>query len=169
MSGAFIYLRKRERTSRGRGRSRSRLPTEQGPRCRAPIPGPCGSGHDLSHRQMLNWWCHPGVPKKDVFILERKKGGEGAEGERILKETPYWARSPTRGSIPGLWDHDLSQNPLGHPGTPIPMNPKPLERCSASLREREMKIKMAVRVFPHLKDWQVIKKFNNALFEDINE
>lgn len=38
--------------------------------------------------------------------------GRGAEeeGEKENPQTPYWAQSPTWGSIPGLRDHDLNQN-----------------------------------------------------------
>ena len=36
------------------------------------------------------------------------------------KQAPHWGGSPMRGSIPGPWDHDLSQrqmhNRLSHPG-----------------------------------------------------
>ena len=45
--------------------------------------------------------------------------GSGRESE---KQTPYRARSLMWDSIPGHWDHDLSQrqtfNQLSHPGTP---------------------------------------------------
>lgn len=38
------------------------------------------------------------------------------------KETPHCAGSPMRGSVPGPWDHDLSQRQMliqvSHPGPP---------------------------------------------------
>ena len=49
-----------------------------------------------------------------VEAVAEEGGGE--------KQTPCWAESPTQGSIPGPWDHDLSWrqtlNGLSHPGTP---------------------------------------------------
>ena len=66
-----------------------------------------------------------------IYLRERKRtwvreGAEG-EGERILKLTPPlpWAWILTWGSIPGPWDHGLSQNqesdaqPTEPPGTPV--------------------------------------------------
>lgn len=40
-----------------------------------------------------------------------------------------------------------------------------MKKCSISLPEIEIKIKMTVRLFFHLKDWQVIKIFNKTLLE----
>lgn len=45
------------------------------------------------------------------------------------------------------------------------MNLKTMKKCSISLPEREIKIKMTVRLFFHLKDWQLIKIFNKTLLE----
>ena len=46
--------------------------------------------------------------------MEGERGREGGrEGERereTLKQNPCSAQSPTRGSIPRLWDHDLGRN-----------------------------------------------------------
>lgn len=60
---------------------------------------------------------------KDVIYLfiwahERAQGG----GVGREKQTSCWAGSLTRGSVPGLWDHELnwrqSLNKLSHPVTP---------------------------------------------------
>ena len=57
-----------------------------------------------------------GPPEKGFYLFEREK--ESRCGER--EETSYWAESLTWGSIPGLWDCDLSQrqmlNQLSHLG-----------------------------------------------------
>ena len=53
------------------------------------------------------------------FIYLFKKQRKQREGEKVKQTTP-WAQSPTQGSIPGPWDHDLNQcqmfNQLSHPG-----------------------------------------------------
>ena len=36
--------------------------------------------------------------------------GEGQRGRENLKQAPCPVQSPTWGSFPALWDHDLSQN-----------------------------------------------------------
>ena len=47
---------------------------------------------------------------------------ESMSGEEREKQAVCWAGSLTQGSIPGPWDHDLSQrqmlNQLSHPGAP---------------------------------------------------
>jgi len=86
-----------------------------------------GSGRDssvpglwvrgLSWGQMLSDWATQlplkiNFSKKDlpIYFRERESTGAGggaeggAEGERILKQTPPWTW------IPEPWDHDLSQN-----------------------------------------------------------
>ena len=46
-----------------------------------------------------------------LFISERDKEGQrDINRERILKHIPLWPGSPMQGSIPGLWDNNLSQN-----------------------------------------------------------
>lgn len=40
-----------------------------------------------------------------------------------------------------------------------------MKKCLISLTEKEIKIKMIVRLFFHLKDWQLIKIFNKTLLE----
>ena len=54
---------------------------------------------------------------KYIFILfdrdreSKSEQGWGKEGERkTLKQAPRLAQSRMQGSIPQLWDHDLSQN-----------------------------------------------------------
>ena len=52
-------------------------------------------------------------------VREHKQGEQQRERE---KQAPHWAKSPMRDSIPGPWNHDLSQrqtlNSLCHPGAP---------------------------------------------------
>ena len=56
-----------------------------------------------------------------LFLWEREK--ESMSKEERERETPHWAGSPTQGSIPGPWDHDLSRREaltrLSPPGTPV--------------------------------------------------
>ena len=58
--------------------------------------------------------------------ISRQSGRQREEEEE--KQGPHWAESPTRGSIPGPWGHDLRQtqrqtfNPLSHPGAPKMIN-----------------------------------------------
>ena len=58
------------------------------------------------------------------FIRERERGRE--RWRENLKQAPHSSQSPTWGSIPQPWDHDLSQNQeldaqslnhLSHPGS----------------------------------------------------
>ena len=55
-----------------------------------------------------------------LFIRERARAGGDGKGEG--EETPHGAGRPTRDSIPGPWDRDLSRgqllNQLSHPRTP---------------------------------------------------
>lgn len=39
-----------------------------------------------------------------------KGGTEGEEETETLKPTVHWVQNPSWGSIPWLWDHDLTQN-----------------------------------------------------------
>ena len=61
-----------------------------------------------------------GVFKNIIFIYLRERTGARGNGGEKEKQAPHWAESPTWGSIPGLWDHDLSQrqtlNGLCHTG-----------------------------------------------------
>ena len=43
-----------------------------------------------------------------LLFLERASGRERQRERETLKQAPHSARSPTRGSIPRPWDHDLS-------------------------------------------------------------
>jgi len=63
------------------------------------------------------------------YLFERKRERENEQGDGKRegprdKQTPHWAGSPMRGSIPGPQDHDPSQshtlNWLSHPGVPSP-------------------------------------------------
>ena len=50
------------------------------------------------------------------FLIFIREHGGGAERE---KQTRHWAGSPMQSSIPGFWNHDLSQpTELSHPGIP---------------------------------------------------
>ena len=73
------------------------------------------SGSDMSWSAHGIWrnseldlpiWTQYRLKKKKIYLHILGK----AEGERVLKQIPCWAQSPTWGSIPGPWDHDLSLN-----------------------------------------------------------
>ena len=61
----------------------------------------------------------PPHPPERFHLFERARAGVGAEGKA---DPPLSRDTNTWGSIPGPWDHDLSQrqmlNRLSHPGTP---------------------------------------------------
>ena len=62
----------------------------------------------------------PFVFKDSIYLFEKEQARERAEAEGQA-DFPLTG-SPMQGSIPGLWDHDLSRrqmlNRLSHPGTP---------------------------------------------------
>ena len=68
----------------------------------------CASFHFLKILFIIYW-----------FICKHKQSEWQRERE---KQTPCWAGNPIRGSIPGPWDHNLSQRQqlirLSHPGAP---------------------------------------------------
>ena len=66
----------------------------------------------------------PRCPWKDLFIWEKNRActSRGRNKRRGRNRLPIEQGTPTWGSIPGPWDHDLSPrqtvNQLSHPGTP---------------------------------------------------
>ena len=63
-----------------------------------------------------------------LFLFDREREREGTSRQsgrqkEREKQAPHWGGSLMQGSVPGLWDHDLSQrqtlNRLSHPGTQI--------------------------------------------------
>ena len=77
------------------------------------------------------------------------------------KETPHWAESLMWGSIPGPWDHDLSQkqtlNPLIHPGAPEIFFPNKDERFVVHLLSRDMNQDTATkRILIHLSNDHIL-------------
>ena len=55
---------------------------------------------------------YPSIFFKDfIYLFDRQRSQVGREAgrERGGKQAPHGAEGPMRGSIPGPWDHDLSQ------------------------------------------------------------
>ena len=129
----FIWQREWERAQAegvaGRRRGRSRLPAEQGAQCGAQSQNP-EIMTQVKGRFLTGWATHKPLIfyclRKKLFISERERAGEGAEGEGERISTrchakhgaQYGCRSQDLKTM--TWGEIKSQtlNELSHPGAP---------------------------------------------------
>ena len=82
----------------------------------APHQAPCSSLSLCPSPHSCWWVCLKKFFKfQNLFIWEKEQvrtwaGGKGQKERENLKQNPSWVQSPTWGSIPEPWDHDLSWN-----------------------------------------------------------